>query len=260
MRIASLGHAVFAAAMIALGMLGLIEGDFASVWQPVPADFPARQPLAYLCAAISLAGGVGLLLRQAEALAARVVLVYLLLWLLLLKAPDVLHAPAIEVSWLGVGEIAVILAGAWVLCAWFSAGGGNRYFAFVAGDKGLRNARLLFGLSLIPLGLAHLAYVNETAAMVPGWLPAHRIFAFATGCSYLAAGAAVLTGIRASLAAALCALQMGGFTLLVWLPHIVAGTRDGFQWSGTLISLALTAGAWVVADSYRKLARPSAAA
>ncbi|HEX7645712.1 MAG TPA: hypothetical protein VF472_26200 [Burkholderiaceae bacterium] len=260
MRIASLGHAVFAAAMIALGMLGLIKGDFASVWQPVPADFPTRQLLAYLCAAISLAAGVGLLMRQTEALAARVLLVYLLLWLLLLKVPDVFRAPAIEVSWLGVGEIAVILAGAWVLCAWFSPGGSNRYYAFVSGDKGLRNARLLFGLSLIPLGLAHLTYVNETAAMVPGWLPAHRIFAFATGCTYLAAGVAVLAGIRAPLAAVLCALQMGGFTLLVWVPHIAVGTRDGFQWSGTSISLALTAGAWVVADSYRKLAQPQAAA
>src|SRR5215467_8983136 len=104
MRIASVGHAVFATTMIALGILGLIKGDFTPVWQPVPKGLPARQILAYLCAFVSLASGIGLLGRRAAAAAAGVLLAYLLLWLLLLRVPEIFVAPTAQDSWSGCGE------------------------------------------------------------------------------------------------------------------------------------------------------------
>ena len=110
MRIASVGHAVYAVTMIALGILGLIKGDFTVIWQPVPKGLPAHEVLAYLCAFICLASGIGLLFQRTAATAARVLLACLLLWLLLLRVPGIFLSPTVDFWWAAC-KVAVMAAG-----------------------------------------------------------------------------------------------------------------------------------------------------
>ncbi len=250
MRIASVGHAVFAVALVAVGILGLVKGDFGAIWQPVQRSVRAPEVLAYSCAVISLATGIGLMWQRTRTLSARVLLAWLLVFFLLFKLPIILHAPATVVSWESSGETVVILAAAWVMYAWFAAEWDRRRLGLVTGERGERIARVLYGSALIAFGVAHFAYVKETAALVPDWLSARTMWVYLTGGTYVAAGAAVVIGVLARLAAVLCALQMGLFTLLVWMPTVIAGPNAS-QWSEFVVSTVLTAAAWVVADSYR---------
>src|SRR4051812_15911024 len=112
MSMPALDRVLFALGLIALGVLSVVYGDFALQWQPVPAWIPARTLLAYMSGAVMIVGGAGLLSRRTAARASGVVLVYVALWLLLLKLPHVVMAPLVEVNWLGFGEIAMIVAGA----------------------------------------------------------------------------------------------------------------------------------------------------
>jgi hypothetical protein len=66
----------------------------------------------------------------------------------------------------------------------------------------------------------------------------------------MAAGAAMLVGAWARLAATLSAAQMGIFTLLIWAPAVAAPGAGADAWSEAVISWTLTAAGAVVAASY----------
>lgn len=253
MRSVSPGHLVFAAMLIALGIEGLILGDFTAVWQPMPKGLPARDALAWLSAIVILGSGIGLLWRHTAAAAAGVLLACFMLCFLLLRLPPIWHDPALQDPWSGAGETAVYIAALWVLYAGFAAAGRHMpRRRFASGEPGIRVARAIYALSLIPFGIGHFYYLKESATLVPGWLPYPEGWVQLTGVAYIAAGAAMLSGVLARLACTLSAVQMGSFTVMVWAPAVLVGP-NAFQWSEFVISCVLTGCAWVVADSYRGL-------
>jgi uncharacterized membrane protein len=239
---------LFAIGMIGLGILALIYGDFALVWQPVALWIPGRTILAYGSGLIMLFGGIGLLFRSTAAWSARILFPYLIVWLLL-KVPALFVAPGMEAVWLGLGEIAVLLSGGWVLFAQLAALPEGTPLKFATGENGIRLARILFAVSLIPIGLSHIVYVKQTADFVPAWLPYRVGWAYLTGAGQIASGLGVLFSIFPRVAAWAEAGMISLFTLLVWGPAILAAPRTRLPWTAFFISWAIASAAWVVAQN-----------
>ncbi len=234
------GPRYLALGLVALGILGLVYRDFALQWEPVPQWVPARAALAIGAAVVLLSCGIGLLVDRTSSAASRVLIAYVALWVLLLKVPRVVASPLVEQSWLGLGEIAVVLAGAWMLVARRAPAHGT-----------VRPAQVVFGAALIPVGLSHLFYLKATSGLVPAWLPFRTGWAAFTGVAHIAAGLAVLVRVMPVVASRLEAWMITAFTVLVWLPKVVSRPTARLNWTAFAISWIIGAGAWVVADSYR---------
>lgn len=247
---AGVGRLAFAVALITLGVLGLRKGDFTPPWMAVSKDVPGRDALAYLSAATFLLGGLGLLWQRTARSASALLLTVLAAWLLLFRTLSIVRAPNTIGGWWAFGAVSIMLSSVWVLYARLGAPARVGPFPFANGDTGLRYARWLYGIGMIPFGAAHFTNVKETAVLVPAYLPWHVASAYVTGAAFLATTVAIFTGVLARLATTLSMLQMGLFTLLVWAPVVVRGANAS-QWDEFVTSCVLTAAAYVVAESYR---------
>ena len=250
-RLTGLGHPAFAVALAGLGILSLVSGDFAYVWQPVPTWVIGRPLLAYASGALLLACSAGLLWPRTLMRASLVLALYGTASMLLLHAPRIAREPLNEVEWFNLGEIATIVAGAWILFASAAPVPAIGWRKAVGGVRGVRLARLLFALALPAFGLSHFVYVKATAGMVPSWLPGHIAWAYLTGAAHIAAGLGILFGVLPRLAAALEGLMVSLFLVTVNVPDLVGTPAGHWQWTELFVASAIGGAAFLVAHSYR---------
>src|SRR5579863_9613335 len=143
--------ALVAIGLLGLGVVSLIYGDFALVWQPVAAWIPGRTALAYLTGVLECATAIGLLVPSTAPWAVRILLPGVIVWQLL-KLPALLVAPSVEGVYLGFGELAILVAGSLSLFSRLARLQPGSVLRVLSGPGALGFARLYFGLWIIPIG------------------------------------------------------------------------------------------------------------
>jgi uncharacterized membrane protein YphA (DoxX/SURF4 family) len=238
------GWRIYGLGIMALAMVCFVWGDF-DPGQPVPKGFPDRTALAYAAAALILVAGAAVEWRRTAVWgAAALTAYYALIAVLLMNGRLVLAHYAEFGTYSGTAEqLAIAAAGLIVYAA-------NARIDAALAARLTHLGQLAFGVCVVLFGGAHFFYMNLTAPLVPHWLPPSQAFwAYATGVGHIAAGLAILTGVRARLAAILLTVMYASFTPLVHLPMLLANLSSHWIWSENALNLTLTGVAWVVADS-----------
>src|ERR1700690_1130974 len=253
MRI-GLGHGLFALAAAGLAISSLTFRGFAPIWQPFLASIPSREIWVYGSALLVLAASAGLCFSRTALASALAIGAYQAAWAAS-RATTIAFKPLSVGSWYGFCEALTPMLGAWILYWMLRSHARFPQTPSTASARAVRAAQILFGLNCCVYGLAHFAYADFTASMVPSWLPSPLAFAYLTGLAHLIAGIAISTGILPRLAATLEAVMMSLFGLLVWAPTLFEQSRPDWvgtpqnQWSEIVVTLLLAASAWIVATS-----------
>jgi uncharacterized membrane protein len=241
-----LGRVLFALSFAAFGALVIVTHDLALVWPAAAKGIVWHDTLALLTGSLLFLTAVALLIPSTVGAASLVLAAFLLFRVLVLQVPGVVAHPLVEAAWYSVSEDLVQVAGAWTIFSLLPCDMGT-----FAKFRNLRAGQTLFALALPAIGLSHFVYLDQTAPLIPPWLPYHVPLAYLTGAAHIAAGAGILFAVLPRLAATLEAAMLSLFTLLVWVPAVSAAPTNRFDWAEICISTALAGSAWAVSASFR---------
>jgi uncharacterized membrane protein len=257
MRIAGIGHALFALTGASLAVLMFVFGDLSPMWQFfLPAGISLRAIWIEATALVLLANGVGLCFRRTALPSALAFALYYAVCAVTRLGP--IAAQPLEVgAWYGFVEALTGFSGAWILYALLRPQSGMRKAPALAGDTAVRVAQVLFGVTCVFYGLSHFTYADYTATLVPAWLPERLGFAYFTGVCHIAAGIGIIFMLLPRSAAMLEAIMMSLFGLLVWLPTFFMQSPPKWatpplnQWTEVIVNVMLAAVAFIIARSLR---------
>ena len=243
---AAIGWRIYGATIVVLALVGFALGDFLP-GQPAPSWLPARPFFAAAASGFMLLAGIALQWRRiAAGAAAALTAYYAVLVVVLMDGRVILGHLGVFGAYSGAAEQLAIAAAGLIVYAAHE----RRHVAMNA--RLTRIGQIVFGLCALLFGAAHFVYMELTTPLVPQWLPPSPAFwAVATGVFHILGGLAILTGVRARLAAILLTVMYAAFTPLVHLPMLLSTPGNHEVWSENALNLALMAVAWVVADSLR---------
>jgi uncharacterized membrane protein YphA (DoxX/SURF4 family) len=227
------GRFLFAATAAALGAQHLLRLAFAQGLEPVPAWVPLQGVLAFLYGLTLLLGGVALLVGFRPRLGTLLLAIPFLLMLIVLELPLLVTHITSGSAWTRTFETLAMAAAA---------------VTWVREERGrtLLPARIAFGLSLIVFGVLHFTYLEFTGTLVPAWIPARVFWAGFVGACFLAAGSAIVSGVKAQLAAIWTGVMFTGFILLLHIPLVASHVGDPGLWTSMFVAMLMAGGAWIV--------------
>ena len=237
-----LGRRVFGLGAIGMAAVSLKFHDFSHLWHPVAGKMPWLDVFAMGCDVLLIVGGVAVLLgRKVANIGALILAAVFFARVLVLTIPPLLKSGNTWVPYENLAEVTAMAMGG--LLAWSLLGEGDgRQRAGLA-------ARYVFGVCLIVFGISDVVYAKFTASLVPTWLlPSQMFWTYVATAAHIAAGLAVLSGVRAWLAALLVTVMYAIFQVVVHVPLVLADPKDGGHWLEPVTNVVLLGAAWLLTE------------
>ncbi|MDP9024368.1 MAG: hypothetical protein M3N13_03195 [Candidatus Eremiobacteraeota bacterium] len=237
----NLGRHLFGMAALAFGVITLAWHDYKGWDQLRPVLNATDGPVfLYAAAAAQIFGGAAIQFRRTAKTGAAVLgAVYLVF--AVSYVPRIVATPAMYDRWGNFFEQFSLVTGAAIVYARFSSAW--------APEARNRIGRILFGICVASFTLEQAFYLDNTASLVPKWIPPSQMFwAVTTTVAFALAAVALLTNRMALFATRLLTMMIVSFGLLVWVPILFSKPHSHTNWSEFAETVAIAGAAWILAD------------
>jgi hypothetical protein len=247
--LASVGRAIFALAIIALGAENIVcaHGSFASLGpgshsMPVLPFLPSIPRLVILFGVLWVACGVGLLTRRWLSASVYALGVTYIFWTLAHVLPKYIALPGdmglrtVVFEPLALASIALLLPGPAATPGWLSL-----------------TCRIVVAVAMIVFGVDHFLALAGIGSLIPGWIPWHVFWIALFGVVFIASGIGIGLGILERWSWFGLGLMFAIWVITLHIPrtlgfyNIPGAITDPDEWSSLFIAIGLWGGPWAMA-------------
>ena len=220
--LASAARFLFAVSIIAFGVQHIFYGEFVTRLVPKLATHNAHRLLgAYAVGIVLLGLGGAILFRKTARVAAAVLGGLIMLSFVFFYVPMLVTTPPLGVAWTNAGKALALAGGALLIAGW--------------------PGTVLLSLFLIVAGIQHFLFAQFVASLVPRWIPGHLFWTYFAGVALIAGGFGMLVPRSKRTAAALTAVMILLWVVLLHIPRALAAPHDANETTAVFEAVAVGA-------------------
>jgi uncharacterized membrane protein len=241
-NLVNFGKGLFAIALAVFGIQHFMYAGFVATL--VPGWIPWHLFFTYLTGAAFIAVAISIIINKYTALAAALLSIEMGLFVVLLHIPQLLGNPHNVQQWTRFLQDVAIMGTAMVLI----------------GDARLpRVCKYLFAVPMIGLGAQHFFHVDFVTAKVPAYFPAATMWDYFVGAVIIILAIGVVSNRYLAVPAFFLACFLLFFAVLYHVPLLIATPKNGILWTGAMLDIAITGGAFILQrNAFYTAAKPEA--
>lgn len=226
------GRVCFALAIAFFGFQHLQHGQFVTrVMAPWPPSLPGAAFWPYVIGALLIIEALALFSPRSARTAALILAGQTFLGAFLLALPTAVTHTRWGGEWTMAGKAFALAGGALVVASSVSEKTSPRFLVV---------GKICLGGFMILGGIQHFIWAQFVATLVPTWIPAPLLWVYFAGVALIAGGLGMMIPTTARLAAALSALMIFLWVILLHIPRAWANLHDANEATAVFEALAFS--------------------
>ena len=245
------GRYLFALAIIGIGLVHFVTGNFPSSLLPVPA-MTGRLLLVYLIGFVFCAGGISLFFERVALTGAIIIGTTFLILFLFPHLPKLLSNVTDPGEWTVAAETLALCCGAFIVASVLAVKNHSTIKLNSLLSKALKLAPYVFALSLIVFAVQHYLYAKFISAIVPSWMPAPMFLSYLVMIVFIITSFSILFNIQRRNSALVFGSMFLIMFLILHIPRVINNPHLETEWTSMFIALAMSGIGFMLAINGKK--------